>query len=58
MQCVTWHDVHPIAKTVALKLGIYARKVTSIVRLDSSFDAIEKSVINFSVASVKERAVY
>lgn len=54
MGCVTQQDGCSIEETEALKLSSLANKVTSILRRDSSFLAIMKSLVNFSVALEKE----
>lgn len=56
-RCVARHNGRPIAKTEPLKLSNLPNKVTSIVRRDSSFLAIVKSVINFSDVFKEERGV-
>lgn len=57
MWCIMQHESRPITETVALKLGNFANKVTSIVCRGSTFVAKVKSVINFSTAFKKEHSV-
>lgn len=58
MRFFTRHDGQPIVKTEAFKQSKLANKVHSIVRRESSFDAIVKSVMNFSAAFDKGHGVY
>lgn len=57
VRCVIQTDGRPITKMEALMLSTLAERVTSNVRCDSSFVAIEKSKINFSTAFKKKHGV-
>lgn len=57
MWFVTRYDGHPMPEIDALKQSSLANKVTNIVRRDSFFVAIVKSVINYSAVFEKEHGV-
>lgn len=56
VQYVTRYDGRPIAKTEALKQSNLLNTVTSIVRRDSSFVAVVKSIMNFSATFKNEQS--
>lgn len=57
MWCVTQQNGCPIAETNPHKVSNLSNMVSSIVRRESSFVTLEKSVINFSVACEKEHGM-
>lgn len=57
VQCDTRQNSRPVAKTEAFKLIKLTNKVTSIVRCDSSFIAVIKSVVNFREAFKKKHGI-
>lgn len=58
VRCVVQYDGHPVVEKEALKLCGLANKLSSIIRRDSSFAAVVKSVTDLSTALEKEHDMF